>query len=121
MNKTVLIVDDSDMVRRILNFTIKSAGYTVLMAEDGDDALLHFDGKDIDMVISDLNMPNKDGIELITEIRKMPYYRFIPVVLFVSDETINTQEMISRSAATILFDKTFIKEKMVSTVKMMIG
>lgn len=121
MSKTVLLVDDSDMVIRVISFILKNAGYTILTGCDGDDALSHFDGKNIDLVITDLNMPNKDGLQLINEIRKMHYYRFLPVVLFVSDSSINIQDYIKTSGATMLLDKDSIKEKLVSTVKKMIG
>ena len=121
MSKTILIVDDSDMVRRILSFTLKSAGYTILVGEDGDDALTYFDGKNIDLVITDLNMPNKDGLQLIQEIRAMQRYKFLPVVLFLSETTADIKEFMKTSGATIYFDKNYIREKLVPTVKKMIG
>lgn len=121
MSRTVLLADDSVMVLNLTSFILKSAGYTVLTGCDGDDALTHFNGKEIDIVITDLNMPHKDGIELIKEIRGMQYYKFLPVMLFVSDNTINIQEFISSSGATVLFDKSLIKEKLVHRVKKMIG
>ncbi len=121
MSKTVLLVDDSVMVVRLTSFILKSAGYNVLTGIDGQDALSHFDGKDIDLLITDLNMPNKDGLELIQEIRAMKFYRFLPVVLFVSDLSVSVKDFIKTSGATIFFNKESIKEKMASTVKKMIG
>lgn len=121
MSRTVLIVDDSDMVRRMVSFKLKSAGYTILVGEDGDEALTYFDGKDIDLVITDLNMPNKDGLELIKEIRAKQEYKFLPVILFLSDHSTDVKEFIKSSGATMFFDKDSIKEKLVSTVKKMIG
>jgi len=121
MSKTVLLVDDSVMVVKLVSFILKSAGYTILTGSDGDDALSHFDGRNIDLVITDLNMPNKDGLQLIQEIRDMKYYKFLPVVLFVSDAAIDIKDFIRASGATVLFNKDAIKEKLVQTVKKMIG
>jgi len=120
MNRTVLLVDDSVMVIKLVSFILKSAGYTVLTGSDGDDALSHFDGQNIDLVITDLNMPNKDGLQLIQEIRGMNYYKFLPVVLFMSDIGTDIKEFIKTSGATIIFDKDAIREKLAQTVKKMI-
>ena len=121
MTKTILIVDDADMVIKLTSFKLKAAGYTVLTGVDGADALKHFNGNDIDLVITDLHMPNKDGLELIQEIRNKSYYKFIPVVLFVSDPSINISEFIQSSQATILFNKDSINSTLVPTVKKIIG
>ena len=121
MNRTVLVVDDSDLVRKVLGFTLKKAGYEVLSAADGQEALKVFDGRDIDLVVTDLNMPNLNGTGMIQEIRTFAEYRFIPIVLFVSDSTLDVKHFIQTSGATIVFDKDSIKEKLVSTVKRMIG
>ena len=66
--KTILIVDDSQMVTKVLSFKIGKAGYNVLSAIDGRKALEFFDGREIDLVITDLNMPNMNGLEFINEI-----------------------------------------------------
>jgi two-component system chemotaxis response regulator CheY len=121
MSKTILIVDDSEMVRRIMSFTLKSAGYLVLVGEDGEDALKNFDGTRIDLVITDLHMPNKDGMQLIQEIRGMNKYKFLPIVLFHSNIPAVVKDFMKPSGATILFNKDSIREQLVSTVKKMIG
>ena len=121
MSRTVLIVDDSDLVRRILGFTMKKEGYTTLFGADGKEALSLFDGRDIDLVVSDLNMPVMGGLEMIKAIREMEGYRFMPVVLFVSDAGADVNHFIRTSGATIVFDKDAIKEKLASTVKKLIG
>lgn len=118
---TVLIVDDSEMIVKVLSFMIKKAGYDVLSANDGRNALELFDGRDIDLVFTDLNMPNMDGIKLITEIRSNEYYRYTPVVLFIPDNEKGRKEIIETSGATMLFDKNSIKEKIIPTIKKMLG
>ena len=119
--KNVLVVDDSEMVLKVLSFMIKKAGYTILSAVDGKNALEFFDGRDIDLVITDLNMPNMDGSELISEIRSKEYYRHIPIVLFSSGSEENQKKILKTSGATLLFDKNSIQEKMIPTIKKMIG
>ena len=118
---TVLIVDDSKLMVKLLSSIIKKAGYTVLSAVDGDNALELFDEREIDLVITDLNMPNKDGIELISEIRLKEYYRYMPVILFISGSEEEKINYMKTSGATMLFDKNNIREKMIPTIKKMIG
>ncbi len=114
---TVLIVDDSQMILKVLDFMIKKAGYEVLSAVEGKDALALFDGRNIDLVFTDLNMPNMSGTELINQIRSMEYYRYIPVVLFIPDNEKERKKIIETSGATMLFDKTGIKERIIPTIK----
>lgn len=114
---TILIVDDSEMIVKVLSFMIKKAGYEVLSASDGANALVLFDGRNIDLVLTDLNMPNMDGLQLTSYIRASERYRYIPVVLFVPDNENGRNEIIETSGATILFDKANIKEKMLPAIK----
>jgi len=120
MNKTILIVDDSDFVIQMISFTLEQEGYTTLSGIDGKDALKHFDGKPIDLVITDLNMPNMDGLHLISNIRLQTAYQHIPIVLFDSHDADDT-EYIKRSGATALLAKEMVPDKLVATVKQMIG
>ncbi|WP_158826852.1 response regulator [Mucilaginibacter lacusdianchii] len=119
--RTVLLVDDSDMVLRLAGFALKKAGYQVITASDGEDGVTQLNGQEIDLLITDLNMPNKDGIALIRQMRSMPYYRFLPAILFMSDPYKNVEENIRNSGATVLFDKDGIKDMLIATVKKMIG
>lgn len=121
MDKTVLIVDDSDLVRKLLGFSFTKAGYKTLLSIDGEEALSLFDGQDIDMVITDLNMPNMDGLAFIKEIRTLEDYRFLPIILFVSDAGTDIKHFIRTSGATMVFDKNVVKEKLLPTVKKLIG
>ena len=118
---TILVVDDSEMVVKVLSFIIKKAGYTILSTIDGKAALEFFDGRDIDLVITDLNMPNMNGIELISEIRLKEYYRHIPIILFSAGNEEEQKQMLKTSGATLLFDKNDIQEKMIPTIKKMLG
>ena len=120
MNKTVLIVDDSDFVVQMIRFTLEQEGYTTLAGIDGEDALKHFDGRHIDLVITDLNMPNMDGLGLISAVRLHADYQHIPIVLFDSHHS-NDADYLKRSGATALLSKDMVGDNLVSTVKQMIG
>ena len=119
-SKTILLVDDAAMVIRLTSHSLKKAGYKVITAGDGNEALTHLNGQEVDLLITDLNMPGKDGIALIHTMRAMPYYRFLPVVLFASAPYTNIEDDIRTSQATILFDKEWIKDKLISTVNKLI-
>lgn len=118
---SVLVVDDSEMIIKMLGFMISRAGYIVLTADNGRNALELLDGRDIDLVITDLNMPEMGGIELTREIRRKEYYSYVPVVLFSSDGEQDKRKLLDTSGATILFDKADIKEKMISIIKKLLG
>ena len=120
MNKTVLVVDDSDFVVQMICFTLEQEGYATLAGVDGQDALKHFDGRHIDLVITDLNMPVMDGLGLINSIRLQAAYRHIPIVLFDSHNA-NDTDYLKRSGATALLSKDLVSEQLVPTVKQMIG
>lgn len=117
---TIMVVDDADFVRTMLSFMLEKAGYTVLTGVDGEDALGFFDGREIDLVITDLNMPNMDGTELIAKVRTKEYYQYTPIVLFIADDE-NKDHFRKALGATLLFDKNNIKEKLIPTVKKLIG
>ena len=85
MPKTVLIVDDSASMRQLIAFTIKDAGYDVLLAENGRDALEKMSPVKIDMVITDLNMPEMDGITFIRELRGKADYQFVPIIMLTTE------------------------------------
>lgn len=85
MTKTVMVVDDSASVRQIVGMALKGAGYEVLEAADGADALRRLDGRKVHLVISDVNMPNMDGLTLLGRIKALPAYRFLPVMMLTTE------------------------------------
>jgi two-component system chemotaxis response regulator CheY len=118
--KTVVVVDDADMVRTMLGFILENAGYTTLSGVDGRDALAFFDGREVDLVITDLNMPNMDGVELIAKIRSKESYQYIPIVLFIADDAAD-RDSFRETGATAIFDKKDIQEKLLPTIKKLVG
>jgi len=85
MSKTILIVDDSSSIRQVVGLALKREGYEVIQAEDGVDALSKLDGAKIHLIISDVNMPNMDGITFVKEVKKMPNYKFTPICMLTTE------------------------------------
>ena len=83
--RTILIVDDSEQIREAVSFTLKKAGYDVLVAEDGKNALEYLDGRKIDLLLTDWHMPNLDGLELIKKVRKMEEYAKLTILFFTTE------------------------------------
>jgi len=118
---TVLVVDDAAFVREMLHFMLTKAGYNTLPGVDGNDALTFFDGRNIDLVVTDLNMPGMNGLELITKIKSKEHYKYTPIVLFVADDETHNNHYRKIPGVTVVFDKKNIKEKLLPTVRKMIG
>lgn len=92
MSKTILIAEDSASVRKFISLALKIKGYTLITAEDGMVALEKLAHHKIDMLVTDLNMPNVDGLKLIRTIRQDPEYKELPIVILSSlskEEDIN--------------------------------
>lgn len=85
MAKTVLIVDDSGSIRQVVSLTLKGAGYDVIDACDGQDALKKLSGQKIHLIISDVNMPVMDGISFVKEVKKLANYKFTPIIMLTTE------------------------------------
>jgi len=85
MSKTILIVDDSASMRTLVGMTLTEDGFQVIEANDGKDALRKLEGQKVHLVISDVNMPNMDGITFVTEMKKLPAYKFVPVIMLTTE------------------------------------
>lgn len=85
MGKTVLIVDDSASIRQVVSITLKGAGYDVIEGCDGKDALTKLDGRKVHLIISDVNMPNMDGITFLKNVKQLPAYKFTPVIMLTTE------------------------------------
>ena len=120
MANTILIVDDSESIREVVKATLENSGYEVLAGVDGVDALQYLDGRDISLVITDLNMPNKDGIELIRDIRQKREYKFVPILLLTTESQAEKKQEAKAAGATGWIVKPFVQEKLLATVKKVI-
>lgn len=85
MGKNILIVDDSMSIRQTLGMVLKSEGYSVVEAIDGKDAMSKLDGTRFNLIISDVNMPNMDGIEFVKSVKQTPHYKFIPIIMLTTE------------------------------------
>lgn len=121
MAKRIMIVDDSATVRQVLRLTLDNAGYQVIQAEDGQEALDLLDGQSIDMLITDLNMPKVDGIELIRQLRQMDHYRFIPIIMLTTESAEEKKREGKAAGASGWIVKPFKPEQLLKVVKMVLG
>ena len=121
MAKTILAVDDSASIRQMVSFTLKSAGYEITEAVDGQDGLNKAKSKSFNLILTDQNMPNMDGLSLIKNLRAMPAYKTVPI-LMLTTESGDTMKMQGKAAgATGWLVKTFDPAKLVEVVKKVIG
>lgn len=117
MSKTIMAVDDSVSIRQMVGFTLTRAGYEVLEAEDGVDAVNKLKGKTIHMMITDLNMPNVDGIELIKQIRSRPEYKFMPIIMLTTESQEDKKQAGKAAGATGWIVKPFKPDQLLSVIK----
>lgn len=117
MSKTIMTADDSSSIRQMVSFTLKQAGYSVVEAIDGSDALLKLKSNSIHMLISDLNMPKIDGIELIKQVRAMPEYKFIPIIMLTTESQADMKQKGKAAGATGWIVKPFKPEQLLSVIK----
>ncbi|MCB6183959.1 response regulator [Leeia sp. TBRC 13508] len=85
MSKTILIVDDSASLRQVVGIALKGAGYEVIEGVDGRDGLTKLDGRKIHLIISDVNMPNMNGIDFVKAVKQNPTYRFTPIIMLTTE------------------------------------
>ncbi len=117
MGRLILIVDDSASMRQLVTFALKDAGYDVIAAVDGKDALGKVNGSKVDMVVTDLNMPNMDGIELIRQLRASAANKFTPVVMLTT-ESQDTKKQEGRAAgASGWIVKPFNPDKLLEVIR----
>jgi len=116
MAKRIMTVDDSASVRQMVSFTLKKEGYDVIEAVDGKDALSKLSGT-VDMVITDLNMPNLDGIGLIKGIRSQASYKFIPVIMLTTESQAAKKTEGKSAGATGWIVKPFTPDQLLAVVK----
>jgi two-component system chemotaxis response regulator CheY len=117
MSKQVLIVDDSESIREVLAFSVENAGYDVVVAKDGIDALNYLDGRTIDLVLTDYHMPNMNGLELIEKIRQTEKYKFVPILVLTTENQIEIIKEARDTGATGWLMKPFNTEKLIQTLR----
>jgi len=113
----VLVVDDSNSIRDMVSFTLKSAGYDTVEAKDGVEGLTKAKSSDFDLVISDVNMPNMDGINLCQELRKLPTFKFTPILMLTTESSGDMKSKGKAAGATGWLVKPFNPDKLLATIK----
>jgi two-component system chemotaxis response regulator CheY len=116
MIKTALIVDDSATMRQMVAFTLRDAGFEVVEAEHGQDALDKIAGRQINIVITDLNMPVMDGFTFIKNVRAMPVLKFVPILMLTTESQLSKKEQGKAAGATGWIIKPFDPEKLLQTI-----
>jgi two-component system chemotaxis response regulator CheY len=104
-------------MRQLISFALKDAGYDVLVAKNGDEALGRLSGAKVDMVITDLNMPEMDGIELIKKLRGMRDYKFVPIVMLTTESQEDKKQEGKQAGASGWIVKPFSPEQLIGVVK----
>jgi two-component system chemotaxis response regulator CheY len=116
MAKTILIVDDSASVRLVVSIALKGAGYEVITGVDGKDALSKLNGQRVHLIISDVNMPNMDGITFVAEAKKLPAYKFTPIIMLTTESQEEKKRQAQAAGAKAWVTKPFQPEQMLSAV-----
>lgn len=121
MGKTIMTVDDSASVRQMVSFTLREKGYDLIEAVDGEDALNKLSESTVHMLITDLHMPKLDGIGLIESVRKMPAYRFIPIIMLTTESQVSKKMEGKKAGATGWIVKPFKPDQLLAVVKKVLG
>jgi two-component system chemotaxis response regulator CheY len=117
MPATILTADDSSSMRQMIAFTLQNAGYEVIEAVDGNDALERLSSTPVQMLITDLNMPNMDGIELIQRVRALPQYKYVPIIMVTTESVDSRKQQGKAAGATGWIVKPFRAEQLVAVAK----
>ena len=121
MAKSILAVDDSPSIRQMLLFTLRGAGYEVVEAVDGEDALAKAKVKPMNLVLTDQNMPRMDGLTLVRSLRRLPAYRAAPILILTTESSQNMKNQGREAGATGWLVKPFDPRKLLEVVKKVIG
>jgi two-component system chemotaxis response regulator CheY len=119
--KTILTVDDSPSVRQMVKLTLSGAGYAVVEAGNGAEGLTKAQSSQLDMIVTDLNMPVMNGLGLIRELRKLPAYRGVPIVFLTTESDADVKKEAKAAGATGWITKPFQQDQLVALVRKVLG
>ena len=117
---TILVVDDSTSLRSMVKFSLQQEGYTVVEAGNGQEGLTRARSGQFDMVLTDVNMPIMDGITFCAELRKIPAFKFTPVLVLTTESSPEMKSRGKAAGATGWLVKPFNPDKLISTVRRVI-
>ena len=119
--RTILTVDDSTSMRQMVRATLQSAGYGVVEASDGQEALDFARTRAVDLVISDVNMPRMDGITLVSQLRALPSYRLTPLLLLTTESSQEKKMEGKKAGATGWIVKPFNPTQLLATLNRLLN
>lgn len=121
MGKTIITVDDASTMRKMISFTLKGAGHEILEAGDGMEALAALKTRSVDLVITDVNMPNMDGITLTRNLRTLPQFQKTPIILLTTESSPEKKAEGKAAGATGWIVKPFQQEQLLAVVSKVLG
>jgi two-component system chemotaxis response regulator CheY len=119
--KKILAVDDSPSIRQMVKLTLSKAGYEVTEANDGADGLRKAQSSQVDMVVTDLNMPIMNGLGLIRELRKLAAYRGVPILFLTTESDPEMKKQAKAAGATGWITKPFQQDQLIAVIKKVLG
>jgi two-component system chemotaxis response regulator CheY len=120
MAKTIMVVDDSISIRQVVGIALRQAGYDVIEGFDGKDALAKLTGQKVNLIISDVNMPNMDGISFVRELKTRPAYKFTPVLMLTTESQEDKKEQGKAAGARAWMVKPFKPEALLAAVQKLV-
>lgn len=120
MAKTIMIVDDSASLRQVVAISLRGAGYEVLEGCDGVDALKKLTGQKVHLIISDVNMPNMDGITMVKAVKELPAYRFTPIVMLTTESQEGKKQQGQAAGAKAWMVKPFNPPQLLNVVQKLV-
>ena len=117
----VLTVDDSPSIRQMVKLVLSQAGFEVHEAVDGIDGLEKAKAKPVQMVVTDLNMPRMDGITMVRELRKLPTYKGVPIILLTTESDESFKKQAKDAGATGWITKPFKQEQLIAVAQKVLG
>lgn len=116
MAKKILVIDDSAVFRKIISVHLKNADYELIEASDGIDALNKLSSTSVDLIVSDMNMPNMDGISFIKKVKEDPKFKFIPIIMLTTESQPEKKKMGLDAGARAWLTKPFSPEELIETI-----
>ena len=120
MPKTIMIVDDSASLRQVVCIALRGAGYDAIEARDGQDALNKLTGQKVHLIVSDVNMPNMDGISFVKAVKTLPAYRFTPIVMLTTESQAEKKAQAQAAGAKAWVLKPFNPTQLLTVVQKLV-
>lgn len=121
MAQKIMIVDDSNAIRQSVSFILKENGFETAEAVDGQDGLQKLKDQKFDLIITDVNMPNMDGIEMVKELRATETHKFTPILVLTTESQASIMQEGKSAGATGWIVKPFSNEKLIATINKVLG